>query len=52
MTKTMQMVLAMAMVVTPMARPQQATVQPAVADSGDDAQAPICFIGQPTGKAN
>jgi len=35
MTKTMQMVLAMAMVVAPMARAQQATVQPAVADSGD-----------------
>lgn len=35
MTKTKQLVLAMAMVATPMARAQQATVQPVVADSGD-----------------
>ena len=49
MTKTMQMVLAMAMVVTPMARPQQATVQPAVADSGDVMQA--TYVAQSIGVA-
>jgi hypothetical protein len=49
MTKTMQMVLVMAMAATPMARAQQATVQPAVADSGDAMQA--TYVAQSIGVA-
>ena len=49
MTKTMQLVLAMAMVVAPMVRAQQAEVQPAVADSGDATQA--TYVAQAIGIA-
>jgi hypothetical protein len=49
MTKTMQLVLAMAMAAAPMVRAQQATVQPAVADSGDAMQA--TYVAQSIGVA-